>query len=63
MLESKSRDIRTGLESSYAAMAHAVATSVERETLPPYEPPIRRVSTFTLKKSMHDHTVKKDFEK
>ena len=52
MLESKSNEIRTGLESSYAAIAQAAATSVEREILPPYEPPNRRVSTFTLKMRM-----------
>lgn len=57
MLESKSNEIRTGLESSYAAIAQAVATSVEREILPPYEPPNRRVSTFTLKIWMIKHVA------
>lgn len=43
MFESKSKAIRTGLDSSEAAIAQATATSVERDILPPYDPPKRRV--------------------
>lgn len=48
MLLSKSKQIRTGAESSCAAMAQADATHVARDCLPPNPPPSLRVITFTL---------------